>query len=204
MAGRRAELAQAREEEKQHKAMLNEWAKVGRDQLETPDVPCPDFLIGLCREQGFDRDGTQECKKGVHGDEDESKTIPCNICAPRGAHRTRFQALSPPWKFCMQGPRCAYNHAEWHPQNNQRALRMRQEARDKATAADPEFDEDMAQQSPAPLPATNPHPPTPARQQLSEEQFPQLSANPRAKAKRYVTIKHRLTAPPRHNAGRCC
>ena len=122
---RREHKDAAREHEKIVKGMFASFAQEAK--LLTPPTPCPDFVMGMCRAQ---KQG--ECTKGAHGNEEEAKKITCNICKPRGLIKDKFKALQPPWTYCIQGPRCIYDHAGWTKDNGMRALRLRDEAQRKA------------------------------------------------------------------------
>ena len=189
--GRREELALARAQEKETKELFRKWAYEARASMEVPLDPCPDFLLGLCREQTVDEEGNQECTKGTHLSNEEAKGITCCITKARGAIKARFLALSPPWEYCIQGPRCVYDHKGWGPENMQRALRLRNEEREKAVAALMDTSA-PAQVQPQVQPTAPPTTPT------REEAWPLPRESPRQKG-RYIKIIHRLTPPPRHH-----
>ena len=103
----------------------------------------------------------------------------------RGSMKARFKTLIPPWTYCLQGPKCVYDHCEWDSANMKRALRLRQEARDRAAigAAEVAPDEGMEAQPP---PQEEAPPTTPGKATY-------------AAAARCLNIQHELTPPPRHH-----
>ena len=150
------------------------------------NVPCEDFLLGICRAQGIDKEGVQECTKGAHGDDEAAKLIPCCINKPKGHLKAKFLSFTPPWPYCMQGPKCVYDHCEWTPENGQRALRLRQEARNRAPAEEAGAASSGAMEEEHPPPAEELPPTTPSKATY-------------AAAARYAYVVHRLTPPPRHH-----
>ena len=51
----------------------------------------------------------------------------CNLGAPKGEMRKYYAGLTPPWKFCKQGPNCVFDHAKWGPDNMKKTLKKRDE-----------------------------------------------------------------------------
>ena len=117
----------------------------------------------------------------MHGTDEQSQAVTCNIGKARGELRAKFLSFTPPWKCCIQGPKCVYNHQEWTPDNMQRAMRLREEAREKAKK---EASQAMVvEEAPAP-----------------QEQAPPITPGKSyANAARYIRIRNGITPPWRYH-----